>query len=117
MYADTVTGYIGQILDECEIDEKARKLLTKLYKDAYEELTSDSAPTINTNLIAIYDGTEQIMLKCKLNTQSKCVFDFTIPNEVNKFNCFQGFYINIEGTLRAVMPKSKAKSTDYWYND
>ena len=38
MYAETVTGYIGQILDECDIDEKARELLTELYNEALEEL-------------------------------------------------------------------------------
>ena len=41
MYAETVTGYVGQILDECEIDEKARTLLTELYNEALEELNSE----------------------------------------------------------------------------
>ena len=40
MYAETVTGYVGQILDECEIDEKARELLMELYNEALEELNS-----------------------------------------------------------------------------
>lgn len=117
MYADTVTGFIGQVLEECEIDEKARELLTELYNEAYQELTAGPSPIIDTKLIAVYDFTEQITLKCKLNTQLKCVFDFTIPDEVDKFNYFQGFYINIEGTLYPVIPKSEAKNTDYWYDN
>lgn len=38
MLEETVTGYIGQILDECEIDEKARELLAELYREALEEM-------------------------------------------------------------------------------
>lgn len=38
LYAETVTGYVGQILDECEIDEKARDLLMELYNEALNEL-------------------------------------------------------------------------------
>lgn len=41
MYAETVTGYVGQILDECEIDERARALLSELYNEALEELNSE----------------------------------------------------------------------------
>lgn len=41
MYAETVTGYVGQILDECEIDEKARELLTELYNEALVELNNE----------------------------------------------------------------------------
>lgn len=41
MYAETVTGYVGQILDECEIDEKARKLLSELYNEALSELNAE----------------------------------------------------------------------------
>ena len=41
MYAETVTGFVGQILDECEIDEKARKLLTELYNEALVELNNE----------------------------------------------------------------------------
>lgn len=38
LYAETVTGYVGQILDECEIDEKARVLLMELYNEALKAL-------------------------------------------------------------------------------
>lgn len=38
VYAEIVTGYVGQILDECEIDEKARNLLMELYNEALKEL-------------------------------------------------------------------------------
>lgn len=38
MCEETVTGYVGQVLDECEIDEKARMLLEKLYNEALKEL-------------------------------------------------------------------------------
>lgn len=41
LYAETVTGYVGQILDECEIDEKARELLTQLYNEALKELEAE----------------------------------------------------------------------------
>ena len=41
MYAETVTGFVGQILDECEIDEKARELLTDLYNEALSELNEE----------------------------------------------------------------------------
>ena len=34
MVAEMVTGYIGQVLDECELDGKAIKLLTELYNEA-----------------------------------------------------------------------------------
>ena len=40
MNAETVTGYVGQILDERELDAKAIKLLMELYNEALEELTS-----------------------------------------------------------------------------
>lgn len=42
MYAKTVTGYVGQILDECEIDEKARALLMELYNEALAELNKEA---------------------------------------------------------------------------
>lgn len=42
MYAETVTGYIGQILDECEIDENARALLMELYNEALAELNKEA---------------------------------------------------------------------------
>lgn len=42
MYAETVTGYVGQILDECEIDESARVLLMELYNEALEELNKEA---------------------------------------------------------------------------
>ena len=35
---ELVTGTIGQILDECIIDEKARKLLDGLYQSASKEV-------------------------------------------------------------------------------
>ena len=38
MLAETVTGYVGQILDECELDGRAIKLLTELYNEALEEI-------------------------------------------------------------------------------
>ena len=41
MYAETVTGFVGQILDECKIDEKARELLTELYNEALKELETE----------------------------------------------------------------------------
>lgn len=41
MYAEIVTGFVGQILDECEIDEKARELLTKLYNEALKDLEAE----------------------------------------------------------------------------
>lgn len=41
MYAETVTGYVGQILDECEVDSKAQKLLEELYQKALDELNGE----------------------------------------------------------------------------
>ena len=41
MYAETVTGFVGQLLDECEIDEKARELFTELYNEALKELEAE----------------------------------------------------------------------------
>ena len=41
MCAETVTGYIGQVLDECELDTKAIKLLSELYNEALKELEGD----------------------------------------------------------------------------
>ena len=38
--AELVTGYIGQVVDECEIDEKARKLLMILYEVALNEINA-----------------------------------------------------------------------------
>ena len=38
MNAETVTGYVGQILDECEVDGKAIELLMELYNEALEEI-------------------------------------------------------------------------------
>lgn len=42
MCAETVTGYVGQILDECDIDERARALLTELYNEALKEIEKEN---------------------------------------------------------------------------
>lgn len=36
--ADTITGYVGQVLEECDIDNKACTLLTELYNIAVAKL-------------------------------------------------------------------------------
>lgn len=41
MLAETVTGYVGQVLDECDIDGHAHELLHELYDIAYKELTGE----------------------------------------------------------------------------
>lgn len=38
--AELVTGYLGQILDECEIDEHAHELIMELYEIAAIELNN-----------------------------------------------------------------------------
>lgn len=38
MYAETVTGYIGQIFDEGEYDRRTQELLQELYDLAVKEL-------------------------------------------------------------------------------
>ena len=40
MEPDTVTGYIGQVLAECDVDEHASELLQELYQLALAELNS-----------------------------------------------------------------------------
>ena len=37
MNAETVSGYVGQVLDECLLDAKAYRLLVDLYNKALEE--------------------------------------------------------------------------------
>ena len=44
MNAEIVTGYIGQVFDECEVDGKALSLLQELYDIANEESETDSIP-------------------------------------------------------------------------
>ena len=56
-------------------------------------------------LIAVYDGINQTEIDCKLNTETKEVFDIQIPKIVDDFSCFQGFYINIDGVLSPVFQK------------
>ena len=41
MYEETVTGYVGQVLDECDIDEHARELLQELYNEALKEMNKE----------------------------------------------------------------------------
>ena len=110
--AETVTGYVGQILDECEIDEKARKLLTELYSIALKELT-----IADINITAVYDTAQKISIPCKLNTKTKEVFDIKMPDVVKSFDFFFGFYLNINNKTHPIRPKSKAKPDDYWYFD
>ena len=38
VHAEIVTGYVGQILDECEVDGHAIQLLQKLYDIAKKSL-------------------------------------------------------------------------------
>ena len=52
MLAETVTGYIGQVLDECELDGKAIKLLTELYNEALMEMRIDELESLNKLLQA-----------------------------------------------------------------
>jgi hypothetical protein len=61
MLAETVTGYIGQILDECELDGKAIKLLTELYNEALMEMRTDELEHLN-NLLQEKHG-EDITVK------------------------------------------------------
>ena len=41
MLAETVTGYVGQILDEGEFDEHTHKFLQKLYNIALKEMEEE----------------------------------------------------------------------------
>ena len=43
VHAEIVTGYVGQILDECEVDGHAIQLLQKLYDIAYKALIDEQA--------------------------------------------------------------------------
>lgn len=42
MYPEMVTGTIGQVLDECELDGKAIELLTELYNEALKEMEGNN---------------------------------------------------------------------------
>jgi hypothetical protein len=72
---------------------------------------------IDTTLIAFYDSMQQITMSCKLNTNTKEIFDIKIPKIVENFNSFQGFYLNIEGVLHPVILKHKVKNDEYWYKE
>lgn len=69
----------------------------------------------DTVLIAIYDGTQQVKMECKLNTDTKEVFDIKVPDVVNNFDCFMGFYFNVNGALYPIESKHDAKENEYWY--
>ena len=69
----------------------------------------------DTTLIAIYDGMKQVEMDCKLNTDTKEVFDIKVPDIVNNFDCFMGFYFNANGTLHPIVSKNNAKENEYWY--
>ena len=115
--AETVTGFVGQILDECEIDEKARELLTKLYNIALKELNEENDIIKSTTIVGIYDSTQEISIPCKLNTKTKEVFDIEIPKDVENFDLFLGFYLTINNKVHLVSQKSEAKPDEYWYSD
>lgn len=44
MNSEIITGYIGQVFDECDVDSKALSLLQELYDMASDELTSEKKP-------------------------------------------------------------------------
>jgi hypothetical protein len=69
----------------------------------------------STTLTAIYDGIKQVEIKCKINTETKEVFDIKVPDVVNNFNCFTGFYFNVDGALYPIESKNDAKENEYWY--
>lgn len=41
MCAKTVTGYVRQVLDDCDIDKHARELLQELYSEALKEMNKE----------------------------------------------------------------------------
>lgn len=57
MLAETVTGFVGQILDEGEFDEHTHKLLQKLYNIALKEMEEgdddNSSPVVKFEEINI----------------------------------------------------------------
>lgn len=69
----------------------------------------------NTTLTAIYDGINQVEIKCKINIETKEVFDIELPDIVEKFNYFQGFYLRIGEMFVPVIQKNEAKKNEYWY--
>lgn len=71
----------------------------------------------DTTLIAIYDGVQQVEMDCKLNTDTKEVFDIKIPNIIDNFSNFMGFYFNINGNLHPIVSKNNVdiKDNEYWY--
>lgn len=69
----------------------------------------------STTLTAIYDGIKQVEIKCKINTETKEVFDIKVPNIVDNFNYFIGFYFNVNGKLYPIVLKDNVKDNEYWY--
>lgn len=69
----------------------------------------------NTTLTAIYDGVKQVEIKCKINTETKEVFDIKLHDIVKNFDYFQGFYLRIGEMFVPVIQKNEAKESDYWY--
>ena len=66
-------------------------------------------------LVAIYDGVEQVKMNCKVNTNTKEVYDIKVPDSVNNFNYFMGFYFNIDDELHPIVSKKEVKNDEYWY--
>lgn len=66
-------------------------------------------------LVAIYDGVKQVKMNCKVNTDTKEVYDFHVPDIVNNFNYFMGFYFDINDELHPIVSKKEAKNDEYWY--
>lgn len=69
----------------------------------------------DTTLIAIYDSIQQVEMDCKLNTDTREVFDIKMPNIVNNFNYFMGFYFNVNGKLYPIVLKDNVKDNEYWH--
>lgn len=66
-------------------------------------------------LVAIYDGVKQVKMNCKVNTDTKEVYDIKVPDSVNNFDYFMGFYFNIDDELHPIVSKKEAKNDEYWY--
>lgn len=66
-------------------------------------------------LVGIYDGIKQIKMNCKVNTDTKEVYDIKVPDSINNFDCFMGFYFNIDDELHPIVSKKEAKNDEYWY--
>lgn len=74
---------------------------------------------INTTCISFYEGNNQFEFPCKVNLETKEVFDIQVdPEVVKEFNFFFGAKVKLfDGTEHNIYPKEMAIAKNvYWSN-